>query len=69
MSYAQCSIPNCRAPAPATEAFCAKHREPHRIARPFAYCCAEAGGRVDACDCVNKNHGIAVYEQTGEEPR
>lgn len=30
--------------------------------RPFAYCCAEAGGHVDACDCVNKNHGTAFYK-------
>jgi len=26
---------------------------------PFAHCCAEAGGYVDACVCVNKDHGTA----------
>ena len=31
------------------------------LEKPFAYCCAEAGGDPDACDCVNKEHGIAQY--------
>lgn len=30
--------------------------------KPFAFCCAEAGGDPDACDCVNKNHGTAKFE-------
>lgn len=30
-------------------------------ARPFAYCCAEAGGDPAFCDCVNKNHGQALF--------
>jgi len=29
--------------------------------KPFAYCCAEAGGDVDKCDCVNKDHGVARF--------
>ena len=29
--------------------------------KPFAYCCAEAGGDPDICDCVNKNHGTAMF--------
>ena len=32
--------------------------------KPFAYCCAEAGGDPDACDCVNKDHGTAKFEAT-----
>jgi hypothetical protein len=30
---------------------------------PFAYCCAEAGGDVSACDCVSKNHGTALFSR------
>lgn len=33
-----------------------------KVERPFAYCCAEGGGRVEACDCVNKNHGTALFD-------
>lgn len=33
------------------------------VERPFAYCCAEGGGRVEACDCVNKKHGTALFEE------
>lgn len=29
--------------------------------RPFAFCCATAGGHVEACDCVNKDHGFALF--------
>lgn len=29
--------------------------------RPFAHCCAEGGGHVDACDCVRKSHGTAWF--------
>ncbi|MEY4942619.1 MAG: hypothetical protein RL254_800 [Planctomycetota bacterium] len=32
------------------------------IERPFAYCCAEAGGDPRACDCINKNHGFAFFD-------
>jgi len=32
------------------------------ITKPFAYCCAEAGGDPTACDCVNKNHGFAIFK-------
>lgn len=37
-----------------------RHRE-----TPFAYCCAEGGGSVEGCDCVNRNHGTAwtVYPE------
>lgn len=37
-----------------------RHRE-----KPFAYCCAEGGGSVEGCDCVNRNHGTAwtVYPE------
>ena len=31
-------------------------------ANPFAHCCAEAGGRPEYCDCVNKDHGVAYFE-------
>ena len=31
------------------------------VERPFAHCCAEAGGRVSGCDCVHKNHGTAWF--------
>ena len=30
--------------------------------KPYAYCCAEAGGDPAICDCVNKNHGTAKFE-------
>lgn len=33
-------------------------------AKPFAYCCAEAGGNPERCDCANKDHGIALFEAT-----
>jgi len=26
--------------------------------KPYAYCC---NGDPDACDCVNKDHGTAIY--------
>lgn len=39
-----------------------------KIERPFAYCCAEAGGHVEACDCVNKNHGTAWFEVRDLKP-
>ena len=29
--------------------------------RPFAFCCAEGGGRIEGCSCVNKDHGFAVF--------
>ena len=32
--------------------------------KPFAYCCAEAGGRVEDCDCVRKDHGTALFKAT-----
>lgn len=32
------------------------------ITKPFAYCCAEAGGNTTSCDCVNKNHGTAIFK-------
>lgn len=32
--------------------------------KPFAYCCAEAGGDPKACDCVSKDHGVARFEAT-----
>lgn len=34
---------------------------------PFAYCCAEGGGTVDGCDCVNRNHGTAWGEYRKED--
>lgn len=33
-----------------------------KVERPYAYCCAEGGGRVEHCDCVNKNHGTALFD-------
>jgi hypothetical protein len=39
-----------------------------KVERPFAYCCAEGGGHVDACDCVNKNHGTAWFEAPALQP-
>lgn len=33
-----------------------------RYEKPFAYCCAEAGGDVAGCDCVNKDHGTAYFD-------
>lgn len=33
---------------------------PH-VARPFAYCCAEGGGRVEGCSCVKPDHGMAWH--------
>jgi hypothetical protein len=36
-----------------------KVRERERVEVPFAYCCAEGGGSVSGCDCVNKDHGTA----------
>ena len=30
--------------------------------KPFAFCCAEGGGDPMHCDCVNKSHGVAVFE-------
>lgn len=35
-----------------------------REKRPFAHCCAEAGGRIEHCDCVNKDHGFAWFDVT-----
>lgn len=32
------------------------------VERPFAHCCAETGGDVEACDCVNKDHGTAWFD-------
>lgn len=32
--------------------------------KPFAHCCAEAGGDPESCDCVNKDHGTAVFHAT-----
>lgn len=32
--------------------------------KPFSYCCAEAGGDPETCDCVNKAHGVAHFEAT-----
>ena len=31
------------------------------IEKPFAFCCAEAGGDPAICDCVNKSHGTAMF--------
>lgn len=33
------------------------------IEKPFAYCCAEAGGDPETCDCVNKDHGVALFHE------
>lgn len=33
--------------------------------RPFAYCCAEGGGRVEHCCCVNPQHGTAWFRTSG----
>lgn len=33
-----------------------------KVEKPYAYCCAEGGGRVEACGCVNKNHGTALFD-------
>lgn len=30
--------------------------------KPFAYCCAESGGRVEECDCVDKSHSVAAFK-------
>ena len=37
----------------------------------FAYCCAEAGGRVAYCDCVKKAHGTVFLpeKQVGDHTR
>lgn len=37
------------------------------VERPFAHCCAEAGGDVAACDCVNKDHGTAWFDVSAEQ--
>lgn len=29
--------------------------------RDFAYCCAQGGGDPAFCDCVNKDHGRALF--------
>lgn len=29
--------------------------------KPFAHCCAEAGGRIEGCDCAQKDHGFALF--------
>jgi hypothetical protein len=39
------------------------------VERPFAHCCAEAGGRVEACDCVNPNHGKAWFSTANAAPK
>ncbi len=31
------------------------------LKKPYAYCCAQAGGDPDTCDCVNKDHGVALF--------
>ena len=33
------------------------------IEKPFAYCCAEAGGDPATCDCVDKDHGVARFPE------
>lgn len=33
----------------------------NHVERPFAHCCAEAGGDAARCDCINKNHGTAWF--------
>lgn len=37
---------------------------PAPTAKPFAYCCAEAGGDPQACDCATPQHGTAIFEAT-----
>lgn len=37
--------------------------------RPYAYCCAEGGGDVKRCDCVNKDHGFALYPSPKSQVR
>jgi hypothetical protein len=32
-----------------------------RAEKPYAYCCAQAGGDPETCDCVNKDHGTAFF--------
>ena len=39
------------------------------VERPYAYCCAEGGGSVTACDCVNKRHGTAWFPATRSNSR
>lgn len=41
------------------EKWCAALSSASTVEVPFAHCCAEGGGRVQYCDCVNKNHGTA----------
>ena len=36
--------------------------------KPFAFCCAEAGGDPSTCDCVNKNHGSALFKSVCSIP-
>ena len=31
------------------------------LQKPYAYCCAEGGGDPASCDCVNKDHGLALF--------
>ena len=36
--------------------------------KPYAHCCAEAGGDPQFCDCVNKDHGTAVFKSVCSIP-
>lgn len=62
---AQCLMNNCRKSAPDAEAFCAEHRDTTRVEIPFAFCCAQGGGDPAACDCVSRDHGIAIVFKKG----
>lgn len=39
-----------------------------KVERPYAYCCAEGGGNVEHCDCVNKDHGTAWFDAPTTDP-